>query len=350
MAEKKVVKKSSKENLLDAYNDQLKQSQDKERVELRPEFEIEKKREKAAVETTNALSLENVVKETSGLRVEIGKMLSHLADSLQEEVQKYARVREAVSVKERELQEIYGIEKNAQTLAALLDAQAARKEDFDAAMAREKDEITLEINTLRAGYEKEKKDYQQMSKERDTEENRRRQREKEEYDYAFKREQVLAKNVIEDEKVRMEKELRLKKETLEKELLFREKTVVDGEKLLADLQKRVDGFPKELDTSIQRAVKEAVERVQLEARNREELLRKTLEGEKNVLVSQLEALERLGKEQKEQIARLSAQLDKAYQKVEDIAIKSVSGMSDVKAAFQSQRIEEQPRRQGQEKG
>lgn len=349
MAEKKPSRKSAKEVMHEVYEESLKQTREKEQGELKPEVQIERKREAAAVETANALSLESVVKETAELRVEIGKMLSHLADSLQEEVQKYARVREAVNVKEQELKDIYGIEKAAQTLVALLEAQTQKKDEFDEAMAKEKDELTLEINSMRAAYEKEKKDYERVTKERDTEEARRRQREKEEYEYNFKREQALAKNTAEDNGARVEKDLRLKKETVEKELTAREKAVADQEKHLAELQKRAEAFPKELETAVQKAVKESVERVQLEAKNREELVRKTLEGEKNVLLSKIEALERLGTEQKEQISRLTQQIEKAYQKVEDIAIKSVSGIADTKAAFQAvQRSEEQSRRQGQE--
>ena len=90
-------------------------------------------------------------------------------------------------------------------------------------------------------------------------------------------------------------------------------------------------------------------KIQAEARNREELLKKTTEGEKNVLATQIDSLEKLTKEQKEQIVRLSQQLEKAYQKVEDIAVKSVGGFSEVKGMFQSQRMDEQAKRQSQDK-
>jgi hypothetical protein len=63
----------------------------------------------------------------------------------------------------------------------------------------------------------------------------------------------------------------------------------------------------------------------------------------------MDSLERLAKEQKEQILRLSQQLEKAYQKVEDIAVKSVGGMSEVKGLFQSQRGEETVKRSSLEK-
>lgn len=345
---KKLSLKDTKQDMLAAYNELLKEQQDKTHGELRPEIEVEKKKEKVAVATADSLSLEGVVKETASLRVEIGKMLGQLADSLQEEVQKYAQVREAVNIKEKELQDIYGIEKAAQSLVALFEAQAKKREEFETSLLKDKQEAQADIDVLRVDFERQRKEFERLSKERELEETRRRQREKEEYEYNVKRELLLTKNISEDEKNRQEKELRLKKETVEKELQQREKAVAEEEKRIIELQKKVESFPKELAQSADRAVKDAVEKIQIEARNREELMKKTLEGEKNVLVAQIESLDRLTKEQKEQITRLSQQLEKAYQKVEDIAVKSVGGISDVKSFFQ-QRSDDSAKRQSQEK-
>lgn len=104
----------------------------------------------------------------------------------------------------------------------------------------------------------------------------------------------------------------------------RETAVVQAEKRLIGLEVQVDKFPKELDDAVKKAVKETAERLTSEAARSEELLRKTYEGEKNVLAARIEAFERLASEQKKQIDQLSSQLEKAYGKVQDIAIKAVS--------------------------
>ncbi|MGI9165035.1 MAG: hypothetical protein ACR2G5_01360, partial [Pyrinomonadaceae bacterium] len=64
---------------------------------------------------------------------------------------------------------------------------------------------------------------------------------------------------------------------------------------------------------------------------REELLRKEFDGERNVLKTRIESLEQLAKEQSEQIARLSQQLEKAYGQVQDIAVRTVEGSSHSKS-------------------
>jgi predicted RNase H-like nuclease (RuvC/YqgF family) len=69
-----------------------------------------------------------------------------------------------------------------------------------------------------------------------------------------------------------------------------------------------------------------------------------------VFTTRIESLEKTLKEQSGQIAQLSAQLEKAYQKVQDIAVKSVEGSSNLKSLSSLQQlVSEQSKRQLQEK-
>ena len=137
---------------------------------------------------------------------------------------------------------------------------------------------------------------------------------------------------------------------MEKELTEREKAVAEREEELGELQKKVIAFPKEMENAVNKAVKEATEKITLEAKNKAELIRKEFDGERNVLTTRIESLEKTVKEQSVQISNLSEQLEKAYQKVQDIAIKSVEGSSNLKSLSSLQQlISEQARRQPQEK-
>jgi len=142
----------------------------------------------------------------------------------------------------------------------------------------------------------------------------------------------------------------LKKEQMEKDLTEREKAVAEREEELGELQKKVIAFPKEMEEAINNAVKDTTERITLEAKNRAELIRKEFDGERNVLTTRIESLEKTVKEQSGQISNLSEQLEKAYQKVQDIAVKSVEGSSSLKSLSSLQQlVSEQSRRQSQEK-
>jgi len=347
---KKLTLSNTKQEMLEAYQTVLKQLEAQRESELKPEKRLEEKKAKEVIQVAESLSSEGIAKEISHLKIETGKTLAQISDRLEEEINKFKAVQSAIILKERELQELYEIEKSAVTLAALVETQNQRRQAFELEMSEKKEALNQEIEALRAEREKEKKGYEEETKERDSLEKKKRDRDKEEYEYSFKREQKLTKDRFEDEKAKLEKEVHLKKEQMEAELKLREKAVVEREEELNDLRKKIGAFPKEMETAVTRVIKDTTERLSLEAKNREELQKKEFMGEKNVLTTRIESLEKTVKEQSEQLARLSQQLEKAYQQVQDIAVKTIEGSSNTKSlATLQQWISEQTRKSPQEK-
>jgi hypothetical protein len=347
---KKLTLSNTKQEMLEAYNTVLKQLEAQREAELKPEKKLEEKKTKEVIQVAESLSSEGVAKEISNLKIETSKTLAQISDRLEEEVNKFRAIQSAIALKEKELQELYEIEKSAVALAALIESQNQKRQQFESEMAEKKETLSQEIEALRAEREKEKNDYEAEIKERDIMEKKRRDREKEEYEYSFKREQKLAKDRFEDEKAKLEKEVQNKKEQMQSELKEREKVVAEKEEELNELRKKVNAFPKELETAVAKAIKETTDRLNLEAKNREELVKKEFMGERNVLTTRIESLEKIVKEQSEQIAKFSQQLEKAYQQVQDIAVKTIEGSSTIKSfANLQQWISEQMRKSSQEK-
>ena len=347
---KKLSLSNTKQEMLEAYNVALKQMEAQREAELKPEKKIEEKKAKEVIQVAESLSTEGVAKEISNLKIEASKTLAQISDRLEEEVNKFRAIQSAISLKEKELQELYEIEKSAVTLAALIESQNQKRQAFEIEMAEKKEALSQEIEALRAQREQEKKEYEEEIKERDMTEKKRREREKDDYEYSFKREQKLTKDKFEDEKSKLEKEIQVKKEQMESEVKEREKAIAGREDELNELRKKVSAFPKEMETAIAKAIKETTEKLTLEAKNREELMKKEFIGEKNVLTTRIESLEKTVKEQSEQIAKLSQQLEKAYQQVQEIAVKTIEGSSTIKSfANLQQWISEQTRKAPQEK-
>jgi mRNA-degrading endonuclease RelE of RelBE toxin-antitoxin system len=136
----------------------------------------------------------------------------------------------------------------------------------------------------------EKKAHEMEAKEWDAAGKKRREHEKEEFEYAFKPEQRLAKESLQDENTKLEKEMSIRKAELENELATREAAVAAKEQELAELQKKASMVPKEIENAVARAVKEVTERLTLEGKNREELMKKEFEEERNVLKIRIESL------------------------------------------------------------
>jgi hypothetical protein len=347
---KKPSMSNTKKEMMDAYNTLLKKLKEKREAELKPEKIIEEKKKKEVVQVAESLSSEGVVTGISNLKLGIGKMLTQISDGLEEEVDKFRKIEGAIKIKEEELKELYEIERSAETLAALIESQNQKRQEFEADMVNRKEGLNQEIQTISLEWEKEKKEREEDIEEQDTEEAKRRKREKEEYGYAFKREQQLAKDKFEDDKAKIEKEIQIKKEQMEKELTEREKQVAGREGELNELQEKVRAFPKEMETAVSKAIKDTTEGIKLEAKNREELLIKEFDGERNVLTTRIESLEKRVKEQGEQIAKLSGQLENSYQKVQDIAVKAIEGSSNLKSLTSLQQlVTEQTRKEPQEK-
>jgi len=347
---KKLSLSNTKQEMLEAYSAILRQLEAQREAELKPEKKLEEKKAKEVTQVAESLSSEGVAKEISNLKIETSKTLAQISDRLEEEVNKFRAIQSAIALKENELQELYEIEKSAVALAALIESQHQKRQAFELEMAEKKETLSQEIEALRAQREQEKKEYEEEVRERDTAEKKKRDRDKEEFEYSFKREQKLTKDKFEDEKAKLEKEILIKKEQMEKELKAREEVIAEREEELNELKKRVAAFPKEMETAMGKAIKEATDRLTLEAKNREELQKREFIGEKNVLTTRIESLERIAKEQSEQITKLTQQLEKAYQQVQEIAVKTIEGSSTVKSfANLQQWISEQTRKTPQEK-
>jgi len=348
---KKVSDKSTKQEMLDAYQVLVKQLEEKRASELAPERKLEEKKTEEAVKVAAAVAPENIDREIGQLKAEIGKMLVDVSDRLSTESAKFRSLQKAVESKERDLKELYGIEKAAVSLAALIEAQNERRFTFETEIAKEREQLQGEIDSLRAEWTEEKKAHEAEMKEREATEKKARDREREDFTYAFKREQQAVKDKLTDEKITLEKEIKLRKETTEKEFGEREKMIAEREQELATLRAKAAAYPKELETAVSQAIKETTERLKLEARNREELLQKQFEGERNVLSARNESLDKTNKDLIAANSKLAQQLESAYQKVQEIAEKTVESASQSRSLADLQKLLVDQSRKGQaEKG
>ncbi len=347
---KKISDKNTKQEILEAYGTLVQQLEEKRAAELNPQKKLA---EKAAVEATQvaaSVAPEGIDREIGTLKSEITRMLAEVSEKLAVEADKFKSLQKAVESKQSELQELYGIEKNASSLAALIEAQHQKRQEFETDMAQQRETLIREINEAHDEWEKERKAHEAEVRERDTAEKKARDREKEQFEYAFKRDQQTALDKLNDQKATLEKELRLKKETAEKELTEREHRVAEKETEFNQLRAKAEAFPKELQTNVDKAVKDVSDRLKLEAKNREDLLKKEAEGQMNVMTARIESLEKTVKDLSDNNTKLSRQLETAYQKVQEIAEKSVESASQAKSFGELQKLlVEQSRKPGGEK-
>ena len=335
---KKLSMTNTKKELLDSYDEIVKQMLEKEKAQLNPQKIVEEKQKKEAIAKVKEFSTENIDNNISVLNNETAKILDDLKLKLRKEINKYEEIQAAISVKESELKEIFEIEKSAHTLAALIETQNIKKEDFEKEMSERKKNLFEEIEVIKSVWEKEKAEHEKAAAELKEEEQKKRKREKEEYEYNFNREKLLAKNKLEDELKIREAEGTDKLNAKESELTQREKEITEKESEFANLKTKLEKFDEEIKLAVDNAVKDTIEKIGFENKNKTELLTKEYEGKENVYKTKIQNLEILVKEQEKKIEELSAKLDKAYQKVQDVAIKAIDGAANLKSFNDLQKI------------
>lgn len=322
---------NTKKELLDAYTTAKKRVDMLDKDLLDAEKARKRLEKQAAATTADTQAAHDPVQRLQDLRGAISRELTDLAERFEREIETYRKIKSAIETKQEELDTLYEVETAASDLAALIDAQRAKKAQHESDMAAQKAAFETEMQEMRAQWQREKAEHDRRAKEQAEALSTQRQREKEEYAYAFAREKEQRKNALADELQALEKEIALKRGDFEAshqqrvaELDAREEALAKREKEMAALQKEVESFPQRSETAVQAAVMETTERITRAAESAQALMTARFEGEKNVLVGKIEALEKLVASQAAQISDLSKKNEQAYEKVQDIANRAVA--------------------------
>jgi len=153
--EKKLSPTSTKSEILNAYNELVKKIQ--ESKQENPKAEQEKKVKETTVESAAKLTDEEIIGAISALKLSLNSKLDKIEDDLTTERQKLAKIREAISVEDQRLKDLYQINAGADSLAAILAAQKEKKEEFEREMADRKNELEEQIKQEKLNRDKETK-------------------------------------------------------------------------------------------------------------------------------------------------------------------------------------------------
>ncbi len=146
----KVTGSNTKKEILDAFNQIKEQLESQAEGELRPETEKESRRKKEVTSLADDLSVTKISSSIDGLKGEINNWLTQIAVEMEEAVGKYIKIKEAINDREKELEDLFGIEQSAYTLASLLETQKQKRNQFEEEMTQKRKELEEEINRSKA--------------------------------------------------------------------------------------------------------------------------------------------------------------------------------------------------------
>lgn len=322
---KQITEKSTKTEIMEAYNEVLARLKEKQKPDRQEEKKA--KEEKEIIAEVSENSIEKIVTNIANLKLEIVKSIDGLEEKLVAQQKKFAEVQQAVEIETRNLEEIYQIKVNADSLAALLLAHKEKKEEFEKEMEVEKEEFEMEMTQKQLKWKKEQEDYERAKKERDEQAKKEKQREDEEYNYNLQLQRKKDKDAYESNKNALEKELEEKKAAVEKDLAERQAIIESKEKELVELRQKVGAFPSELEKAIKDTEKSVMEKIEINYKHQTELAAKEIEGERKLYQQMIAALETKLKEKEEQIRQLTQKVNESGNQVQSIALKAIESSS-----------------------
>ncbi len=319
----KISSTNTKAQILEAYEKLQKQLEEK--ANNNPK-EVQKRKEHTkTLEKTAALTPDTLQGQLLQIKQSFDKSLQELQDKILAEYQVLADIQKSVKIEKQNLQDLYDIRANADTLAASLIAQKENKEAFETEMQEKKTALALEIKE-----EKEKWDLQKQKNKEEEKEytellKKNRKREEEEYNYALEKSRQEQKDKLAYEMKQLNQDIATKRHDFEKEYAEREQRIVSSEKELADLNKKVADFPALLEQEIKKAIANTEKELKTKYQFEKELREKEVEGNENLYKQEIELLKAKIAELQTQIQHATDKANGAEQSVKDIALRAIDG-------------------------
>lgn len=287
-----VTVKSKKEDILNAYQELLKQMQDNAENSETRKTALVRKQQDITVEKASSLSPEAIVKSISNLEGEIRKWFGELGEKLIKELQKLIEAQDALSIEKQRLEEIHAIKVEADTLAQLIQAHKEKKIALEEEQKIFDDEIKKQTDMKKEAWKREQEEYH--------------------YETQMKRRKEEA-------------EYEEKKTIKEKELKEREIRLIEQQKELEELRKLKELFDERIEEEVEEASAKATEITKKEEEVKARILCEKVGAEKRIAELTIESLKQRLSGLEQEISSLKSQLEKANSGVKDIALRVIEG-------------------------
>lgn len=333
-----VTKNSTKDQIYAALQDTIKQLQAAQANKVDPAGEVAAKKTAQTLEKASTTVDGSVADKIAALQKNIVTVLGGLSGQLTEEIDTFNNLQEAIKLKEAELKEVFGIETEAFALAALINTQNEQREKFAVEMDEKRAVLRADLDELNKAIQQKRIDIQNETAELKAAAQKERQRDKEQYDYDFNRDKTIAKNALADElaaeRKAFDEQIEAERKRLQEEkeeLVEREEEVAAREEKIDELEAKVAAIP-EREAKIREEVEAQTRKdEQRVAAIKDSYAKKDAENAKAILDNKVEMLEKALVAEQLKNAELSTKLDTAYEKIQNMALASVSGAQESKA-------------------
>ena len=312
-----VSAKSTKEQILAAYNEVLTKLTEKQLST--PQEQKKQEEEQNIIKKTASHSPDNILTDLSNLKSKTIKQIDGLSEQLLSEFQKLANLRQAITIEQKHLEELYQINETANTLSALLQTQSEQKQQFRLDMELSRQNFEQEMATQKLQWQEQKSKLEQEYKERKELLEKIRKREEEEYGYALELKQRKEMDEYNDKKFSMEKELSDLKDNLSK----READLLEKEKDYESLRLQVQQIPDKIKEAVTNNEKALEAKLLEQYEFATKLKQQEYDGILKLKEQSINYLQEKIRKQDDLIKELTEKADMATQQVQSIACRAL---------------------------
>jgi DNA repair exonuclease SbcCD ATPase subunit len=324
-----VSTRSTKQELMSAY-EKAKAEIERLKANKISTNDAAKREKDGAVLRAEKLSLQDVGQWLNTIRQGAVESLDDLRRQIELAHEELQSIKTAVGVKQGELKEIYGIEHEASTLAALIEAHHQKEEDLRVATALVREGLQKENAKLEAEHEENMAKLKAEIETMDQDAQERRERQEKDWAYNFQITQRDRIDVLNQDLKKREREWADRMEFREKAfreqvdaVQVREKKCAEIEKTNATLQAQLDGSKADKEKAIIAAVEANTIKMTEEMENKLNNQRVTLQSDKAILAERLNGRDEQLMQASNRIAQLEAALALAHKQINEVAVKTL---------------------------
>lgn len=313
----KITMKSTKQEIMEAYEEAMKKIAETEAGKYDPVAAAKAENDKKIIESAQMIVEDNILNPVI--------------------IERYENLKTAIEMKNKELQELYGIETKANSLVAMINAYKDKeielKDKYNARTKELDDEFTKKELILKeeiASLEKSKEDLinkiQNESNELTKSLNKKHKREEEEYEYNLKRSRKVENDRWEDEKAAREKELTEREAAVKAD----EAELADRTSYIEELEKKVEEIPVLIQDAKDKALAEGKAKADKSNAFEVRALKQQSEYDIKLLEDRVERVAADNEQLKKEKADLQTKLDDAYAQMRELAAETVKSTGGVK--------------------
>ena len=309
-----ITEKSRKNEIYDAYLNVLEKLKAQEEPD--PKKEKEKQTQQEVIQKASSQTEESIINNIASLKLEFSSSMDKLEKALTHEYKKLKDVQLSIKYERENLESVYSISEEANTLAALIQTQKQKKQEFEEYM-----------ETTRLQWDREKQAQEQEIKERKEKADKERKAEEEEYQYTVRLARKKEEAEYNAQRAEQEKELENRRKEFEQEIAERSREIAAREQELAELREKADKFPGELENAVKETEKNVTQTLNYQYEHEKTLREKEVDSEIRLKDQTIENLKGKIKEMEDYIKQLNNKVESSENHVKEITIKSIESSS-----------------------